>query len=480
MEISPKDQAAAFIRRANKILCVTQEKTQGDGICSLLAAQMFLTRLGKEVFTIVPHGIEKPFKFLPGSDNTQTDLGDNGDFVISISTKSTEVERVKYTIEDESVDILVTPKTGHFSSSDVNFRQSAGNFDLVLVFDSPNLESLGFLFENHVEIFSTVPIINVSANPANEYFGKINIVEPQKSSTSEILFDFIRENDSFASLLDEKLATILLSGIIESTGSFLENSTTAHSLEAASRLQNLGANQSDIIENIFKKKSLKTLKSWGRVLGNLQVDPVHKITWSNVSKADFEISESVPEDIENISGNLLRFVQNIDLAVLLIEYPERTVIQMRSANLGLNFAELRAIFGGEIVKNGLNIEVPKKNVAEIEGDFLRLLLKFQKKRLGISEDIGLQKVELMPKEEVSPKQTNFAQVSEDFSKSVKPTPPSQIPFIAPFQPHESVEKVEKEKNENIPPGTRSAEVMIDPNNSEIPDWLKKNLPKMGE
>lgn len=474
MEISPKDQAAAFIRRAHKILCVTQDKARGDGICSLLAAQMLLSRLGKEVFVVAPQGIAQTFKFLPGSGDTQTDLGDNGDFVISISTKDIEVERVKYTIEEESVDILITPKAGNFSPSDVSFRQSAGNFDLVLVFDSPNLESLGFLFENHAELFSTVPIINVSADPANEYFGKINMVEPQKSSTSEILFDLIRENDSFSSLMDGDLATILLAGIIEKTESFLGNTTTAHSLEAASLLQELGANQSDIIENIFKKKSLKTLKSWGRILGNLQVDPVHKIAWSNVSKADFEISESVPGDIENIAGNLLRFVQNVDLAALLVEYPEKTVIQMRSANLGLNFADLRAIFGGELVQNGLNIEVPKKNVAEIEGDFLRLLLKFQKERLGIPEEIGLQKMELMPKEAVSPAQTNFAQVSEDFSKSVKPTPPSEIPFIAPFQPHEITGKVEKK--ESIPPGTRAAEVMIDPNNSEIPDWLKKKLP----
>lgn len=486
MEISSKDQAIALIRRANKILCVTREKTEGDGICAILALQKLLSKQKKEIYSVVPHGVNKNLTFLSGVENIQTDLGENGDFVISISTKNNDVERVKYVIEDEFVDILVTPKSGNFTSSDVTFRQNVGEFDLILVLDSPNLESLGKLFENHAKLFSMVPIINISSNPANEYFGKVNLVEPQKSSTSEIIYDLISKIPTFSEFLDSDLATILLTGILSSTNSFLGNNSTAQSFEVAAQLQELGAYQSDIIENLFKKKSLQTLKIWGRILGNLQVDPVHKIAWSNVTKSDFEITESKPSDVDHIANNLLRFVQKVDLVGLLVEYPEKTLVQICSANPSISFTELQKLFGGELIENGLEIEIYKKRVAEIEGDFLKALLRFQKEKLGIPEAVELQKLELLVKTDASENQTNFSQVSEDFSANVKPTPPAEIPFIAPFQPHESTGKIgsfqsEKKKEElslnQQPPGTQSAEVLIDPNSSTIPDWLKKELPK---
>lgn len=486
MEISSKDQAIALIRRAKKILCVTREKTEGDGICAILALQKLLLKQKKEIYSVVPHGVNKNLMFLSEVEKIQTDLGENGDFVISISTEKNDVERVKYTIEEDFVDILVTPKSGNFTASDVTFRQNVGDFDLILVLDSPNLESLGSLFENHANLFSMVPIINISSNPANEYFGKVNLVEPQKSSTSEIVYDLISEIPAFSDFLDSDLATILLTGILSSTRSFLNNNSTAQSFEVASELQKIGARQSDIIENLFKKKSLQTLKIWGRIFGNLQVDPVHKIAWSNVTHSDFEIAESTPSDVDNVANNLLRFVQKVDLVGLLIEYPEKTLVQICSASPSIYFTELQKLFGGELIENGLEIEIYKKRVAEVEGDFLKALLRFQKEKLGIPESVDLQKMELVIKSDGFENQTNFSQVSDDFSEVVKPTPPAEIPFIAPFQPHESTGEIgsfntEKKKEEAMvqsePPGTQSAEVMIDPNNSAIPDWLRQKMPK---
>ncbi len=469
MEINPREQTVAFLRRAQKILLVVPQEMSGDSLCALLAWNEILGRMGKEKVSIVPQEIPKHFHFLGGAKSVRRGLDEEGDFVISLSTAKAKVERVKYTIKDDSVDILISPKSGFFSPSDVTFQQSAGKFDLILTLGADSLESLGELFEAHPQLFATTPVINISASPANQFFGKVNLVDPSKSSVCEILFELLEKNDFLLEHMDSRLATILLTGILAETETFLSSSTTAGALEAAARLQTMGAHQSEIIEHLFKMKSLATLKLWGRILGNLEMDPVHRITWSNVVKADFELAEAVPEDTDVIADQLLRYTKGVELAVLFLEGKKKTVIQIRSAIPAIQFSDLQNHLGGggALVQGGMDFEIPKKGVAEVQFEVLRLLVQFQKKRLHIPEEIEIQKTDLS--ETVSPAQTSLP--IETQAPAVSPTPPSEIPFDAPHKPHENA------AFESVPPGTRTVEVTVAPDNSSIPDWLRKNFSK---
>jgi len=307
MTITPKDQAIALIRRAEKILCLSQADARADGIAAVLAFQAFGIKLGKEVVAVLPQGVTPSLQFLPGHDQVEKDLGEPGDFVISLSTEKSHVDRVKYTIEDDSVDIIITPKNGSFNPDDVSFRHNIAHFDLIILFDTPKLESLGNLFNDNTELFTTAPTLSISANPGTTDYAKVNVVDPSKSSCCEILFDCLQKDTEYQSHLDASIATNLLTGMIESTGSFLRSNTTASSLETAAKLQALGAQQSDIIEHLFKQKSFNTLKAWGRIFGDLSVDPTHKIAWSQISSNDFNQLEAQPEDVGNVAAEILRY-----------------------------------------------------------------------------------------------------------------------------------------------------------------------------
>lgn len=476
MQILSKDQVIAFLRRSQKILCVTRKNPSRDGISAVLAAQVLLSRLGKEVICVLPEGVPESFKFLTGSEKVQKDLIENGDFVISISTGKADVERVKYTIEEDSVDILITPKKGNFMPSDVTFRQSAENFDLIVVLDGNGPESLGSVFENNTELFSQVPVLNLSVDPVNDFFGKVNLVDPSKSSVSELLFDLVMADNAFSEFVDRDLATIFLAGIVGATDSFLSSNTTSSALMAASKLQKMGGNQSEVIEHLFKRKSLNTLKIWGQVLGNLDLDPIHKIAWSKLGKSDFEATESSASEVDSILDMLIRFTVGSDLSVLFVEHLEGTEVQIRTSNPALNLAYLQQNLGGEFVDNGVNVWIESKIIAEIESPFLEKLLYFQKERLGVQDSVALQTQQLIANAQTSPAQTVFP-IMHSVAQEVlvNPTPPAQIPFIAPKQPRENpVAYVD-----SVPPGTKAAEVILGSAETTIPDWLKSFSHKDG-
>jgi hypothetical protein len=446
-----------------------------------MALQVMLSRLGKSVVAVVPDELPESYKFLIGSDKIRTELGEDGDFVISVMTDNAQVDRVKYKMNENSVDILVSPKNGQFSPSDVTFRQSAGNFDAIVVIESDGLEQLGSVFIDNTALFADTPIVNLATSPNNEHFGRLNIVDSGASSVCEILFDRFQAETSWKEQFDQDMATILLSGIVSATGSFLEPNTTAHSLEIASQLQEAKAQQSDIIEHLFKMKSLPTLKSWGRILSNLKLDITHKLAWSGVSQADFEIAEASPSDVGDLSTMLLRHTHGADVLALFLDTEDGAQIQLRSDHPQISFSELNKVLGGkgEFVPSGLDFLISGKTVLEVESQFLDLLAQWQKDRLNISPDVSREVLDLKPAEA---KPENPFPLHHDQVQEVKlaPVAPENLPFEAPLQPHEKTENVggAKKKQED----TLLKEVEIDEVAEEkkqpkqsggIPDWLRK-------
>ena len=472
MSITPKDQAIALIRRADKILCLSQEESRADGIAAVMAFRAFGEKLGKEIVAVLPQGVSDNLKFLPGAEHIEEDLGEPGDFVISLSTLKSQVERVKYTLEDDSVDIIITPKNGSFKTEDVSFRHNSAHFDLVVVFDSPSLEALGSVFSDHTELFASAPILNISANPGTADFGKVNLIDAAKSSSCEILFDCVQSDKDFSSLLDAPIASSLLTGMVASTGSFLRPNTTASSLEAAAILQNLGAEQSDIIEHLFKQKSFNTLKLWGRVFSSLEVDPFHRLGWAYLTKNDFSQLETSPREISDIADEILRYTEDIDIATLVLEQDNTVLIQLRTKSQNLAWPDFILSQPHKATEHGLDLTLTDTNAVNATDNLVKALVQWQKERLNLEadKDISLLRAAAdktpaptLPIETVKP------------SSSVKATPPAEVPFSAPLKNPAPTKMIPEEHT--VPPGTQAAEVVVDIKEKGIPEWLKKSFPK---
>jgi nanoRNase/pAp phosphatase (c-di-AMP/oligoRNAs hydrolase) len=471
MTITPKDQAIALIRRADKILCLSKAEAGADGIAAVLAFQALGQKLGKEVVAVLPHGVSHNLRFLPGHENIEKDLGEPGDFVISLSTIKSHVERVKYTIEEDSVDILITPKDGSFSPADVTFRHNAAHFDLIVILDCPTLDALGPVFSDHTELFANAPTLSISANPATADYAKVNLVDATKSSSCEILFDCIQHDKEYLSKMDADLATSLLTGMVASTGSFLRPNTTASSLEAAALLQSIGAEQSDIIEHLFKQKSFNTLKVWGRIFSMLELDPVHRFAWAQITQTDLNQLEANSKDADNITAEILRYTDDIDIAALILEEETGTVVQLRSKNLNLQWDD---VFEGKhikVVEHGINITSDERNASKVTEQILQTLSQWQKKRLQIPADTAITKLKAAtPSTQAPALQAEIVKIK----KPVLATPPAEFPFSVPGK--KTVIKNLMPNEPSVPPGTEAAEVIIEAPEKGIPEWLKKSFP----
>lgn len=304
MALAIEQQISLLLRRHSNILVCLPAQPTTDAIASGLALYGVLQKMGKQA-KVVAAGFALPdnHRFLPKSEEIVHELTALKKFVISVDVGHTKPEDIQYDIQNNRLNIYITPKNGYFESRDVSTSSSDYLFDLIIVIDSRDLGSLGKVFEDNAEFFHHTPIINIDHHPANENFGQINLVQITATSISEIIFELLEHVDG--EFLDEYIATHLLTGIISKTKSFKTNTVTPRSLAIASHLIASGARREDIVKNLYQTKTLQSLKLWGRALSQLQADPDRKIVWSLLRQQDFIDTNTDPIDLATVIDELI-------------------------------------------------------------------------------------------------------------------------------------------------------------------------------
>ena len=344
---SPKQQAVELINTAKDILVVSHQNPDGDALGSTLALKLVLEKLGKKATVAIPDKPSGLFAFMPRISDIETSVDTSKDLIINLKLAHASFDKIGYkrNEEDESIDVVITPKEGKFEAEDVTVNASSQNFDLIIVVDTPNIERLGSLAEP-ADIFYEVPTINIDHHPANEKFGKVNWIELVATSTAEMLVSLIEALGRDKNLLDEDIATALLTGLIYDTSSFQNVNTTPKSLTIAAQLVAAGAHQQEIVRNLYKTKSLETLKLWGNVLTKIKEDKIHSFLWSSVTKDEIEKSGADESALSQVVDELLKSASDVDFALLLSERNAQVHGSLRSIAKGMNVSRIAELFGG--------------------------------------------------------------------------------------------------------------------------------------
>ncbi len=383
MELSPKQQVTELIRKFNRILVVTHARPDGDALGSLLATQLVLRRLGKDVTAVVRDDVPEMYEFLPGLDGISKDLTGGRDLVVSVDTSKVPVDKLKYNTRDEKLNVIITPKDGRYDENDVTVRSGSYNFDLVITLDAPDLDRLGSLFEDHPDLFYETPVVNIDHHPSNDYFGAVNLVDLTATSTSEILvgvFEALGE-----SLIDEDVATDLLAGLITDTGSFQNANTTPKSLTVSAQLVASGGRQQEIVQHVYKTKPLSTLRLWGRALTRLRYDQPAKLVWSTVSRQDFEETGGTSTDAKNVIDALMSSAPDAEIILLLREGDGQVDGSVRTTK-GVDATQVVGFWNGGGHKGAAGFEF-KGTLDEAEQQVVNQIRNWQLERLGIDEQV---------------------------------------------------------------------------------------------
>ncbi len=321
MALTDHEQLRVLLQKSNHILLVFGVSEQIDGASSALSLKQWLEKQGKQVDVASPEfNLPKQLKFLPGLNKIQPALAHLQKFIIKVDTSKAEVDTLSYDIQNHTLSIYLTPKSGIITRNDLRTAQSTFKYDLIITLNTVDLAGLGELFFNNTDLFYRTPIVNIDRHSANERYGQLNFISVTATATAEIVFGLIKQIGEH--WIDAQMATALLTGMIAATRSFKTPNVTPHVLGLASELITLGAERDTIIQHLYRTKSLATLKLWGQALSHLQSDQNAGLVYASITRDEFTHAGAHPEDLKGLVEELIG--NSPEAKVIVLFYEETT------------------------------------------------------------------------------------------------------------------------------------------------------------
>ncbi len=346
MNLNVEQQIFEQFKKANKILIALPENLTADSLSSGLALMLFLKKLEKDVEIVSSGKLPEVLKFLPGTDKIKTNVESLESLVAVVDTTKKPLGEISYQIEEGKVKIFLKSKNSGYTPQDISFTADKFPVDAIVVLECKSFEDLGKLFENQTSLFYETPKINIDNQAANEYFGSINLVDLTATSVAEILSGLFEKYEQ--QLVDEPIATCLLTGIITKTHSFQHSQTTPRAFLHASQLVALGGRQQDIVKNIYKNKTLSLLKLLGRTLARLKILDDLSLVYSLLNHTDFEKIEGSNHDLLLALKELLENIPSYKVVAILGEDKPKSIRMMIAIHSQMDEAKLIKDLGGEI------------------------------------------------------------------------------------------------------------------------------------
>lgn len=304
MLLNESEQIKKLLEDKKNVLLVFRKDGQGDLIASSAALALFLEKLGKRVDIVSEDFVlPKSLNFLKKAETARGNFSHLQKFIITVDTKKSGVHELSYDLRDEKLRIFVTPKHGFLTREDVRTAQSDFRYDIIFVLGTEDFEALGSVYDNNTELFFNKPVINIDYHPANEHFGQINIIDITATSVGEIMFNLMKNIGK--EHLDQDIATALLTAIIANTHSFKTQNIKPNTLLLASQLIELGADRDFIVQNLYRTRSLSTLKLWGQALSHLQYDNSLGLAWTTITRDEFIRANAENHELYEIVNELI-------------------------------------------------------------------------------------------------------------------------------------------------------------------------------
>lgn len=155
--------------------------------------------------------------------------------------------------------------------------------------------------------------INIDHHISNKGCGDINVIEPQRSSTSELIYELLNPE-----LLDVEIAKAIYIGIIHDTGVFRYSNTSPRTLQVAAELIRFGFDFPEMIEKTFYEKTYVQTQIMGRAVLESVRFMHDKCIVSMVSRRMMDFYQVNSKDLDGIVNQLL-VVSGVECAIFMYE-----------------------------------------------------------------------------------------------------------------------------------------------------------------
>jgi phosphoesterase RecJ-like protein len=282
------NQASQLIQSAHQPLLICHINPDGDAVSSLTGLGLALHQIGRKPIVACSDPIPAPLHYIPGTAAIVQDVSDT--------------------------------------------------FDLVIALDSSDLKRLGKFPQ--MPTFGNVPLLNIDHHLTNLNYGAVNLVDPQASSTAEVV---LRLLEFMACPLDAEIATSLLTGIVTDTRGFRTSNVTIQVMESVLRLMKAGATLPYITHHGLNRRPTAVILLWRAALTRLQVEDC--IIWTSIPLA---LRREVGYAGNGDAGlaNFLISADDADVAAVFVESEDGRIEVGLRAVPGCDVAQVALQLGG--------------------------------------------------------------------------------------------------------------------------------------
>lgn len=185
-------------------------------------------------------------------------------------------------------------------------------------------------------------IICIDHHTKPEYFSEYNYIDESKSSTGEIIFDFIESTNELS--LNKNIATAIYSAIMTDTGSFRFSKTNANLHRKVATLLEHDLSSEDIYDKIYSQFAFSRIKLLGESLYTISISESGKISYMIVTQESVKRSRGIESDVDGFV-NFALTTKGVKIGILFFELEDGVKISFRSKE-EIPVNKLASEFGG--------------------------------------------------------------------------------------------------------------------------------------
>lgn len=289
------------LRAGSRFLVASHSHPDGDAIGAMAAMGYILAALGKSVTLYNISGQPEHFSWLVLPSPVVTELPENG-------------------------------------------------FDWIIALDCGDSHRGGAALEAAMAVHPTMVIDHHIANPE---WGRLNWVEPERSSTGEMVAELAAE---LGVPLTGPLGEAVYLCLVSDTGNFTFDNSSPRCMELAADIIRQGLRPGRVNALIQNQWSVHRIHLWGEVLGDTRMHFHGQLGVIRITQEQLARLEATAADCEGLINYVLR-IKGIQVALSLREDGDDTVkISLRSVS-GVDIQPVAAALGGGGHKNASGANV---------------------------------------------------------------------------------------------------------------------------
>lgn len=238
-EPNAKQQIVERIKNSTNILVTVGRNPSVDALSAALSLTLMLNRLDKHATAVFSGEVPPAIGFLEPAKTFENSVDSLRDFIIALDKE--KADRLRYKVENDVVRIFITPYRTVISEKDLKFSQGDFNVELIIALGVEDKDDLDTAVTAHGRILHDATVVTINADGGKSSLGSIDWSDAGASSLCEMLMSLSEALQS--GLLDQQIATAVLTGIVAATDRFRNEHTSPRVMTMAAQLMAAGANQ---------------------------------------------------------------------------------------------------------------------------------------------------------------------------------------------------------------------------------------------